>query len=72
MITGVSMSVTAEEIKKNRPIKGAKVVNVQRTKSTRDRVEKDSETVLIESEEEMWTMTVESVGRGTTKVFQWM
>lgn len=60
----VSMSVTAEEIKKNRPIKGAKVVNVQRTKSTRDRVEKDSETVLIESEEEMWTMTVESVGRG--------
>lgn len=50
VITGVPMSVTMEELKN---IKGAKVVNVQRMKATRDGVVKDSETVSIEFEEEI-------------------
>lgn len=46
VITGVSLSVTEEEMKKN--IKGAKVVNVKRMKTTRDGEAKDSKTVLLE------------------------
>lgn len=50
VITGVPLSVNMEELKKN--IKGAKILSVQRMKTKRDGVVKDSETVSIEFEEE--------------------
>lgn len=51
VITGVPLSVTMGELMKN--IKGAKVVNVQRMKTSRDGEVKDTETVSIEFEEEI-------------------
>lgn len=50
VISGVPINVSMEELKKN--IKGAKVMKVQRMKTTREGVVKDSETVLIEFDEE--------------------
>lgn len=51
VITGVPLSVTMGELMKN--IKGAKVVSVQRMKTSRDGEVKDTETVSIEFEEEI-------------------
>ena len=50
VITGIPMNVKMEEFKKN--IKGGKVREVQRLKTTKDGVKKDSETVMIEFEDE--------------------
>ncbi|XP_059813909.1 uncharacterized protein LOC132385715 [Hypanus sabinus] len=49
VITGVPMSINMEELKRN--IKGGKVINVRRLKTTKEGMKKESETVLIESEE---------------------
>lgn len=50
VITGVPISVSMEELKKN--IKGGKVLNVQRLKSAKEGVMRDSETVTVEFEGE--------------------
>lgn len=50
VITGVPMNVSMEELKKN--IKGGKVLNVQRLKTTKEGVMRESETVSIEFEGE--------------------
>lgn len=50
VITGVPMSVGMEEIKKS--VKGGKIINAQRLKTTKEGVEKDSETVLFEFDED--------------------
>lgn len=50
VITGVPVSVCMEELRKN--IKGGKIKNVQRLKTTKEGMKKDSETVLIEFEGE--------------------
>ncbi len=50
VITGVPISVSMEELKRN--IKGGKVLNVQRLKSAKEGVMRDSETVSVEFEGE--------------------
>lgn len=45
MITGEPMSVGMEELQKN--IKGGKVMNVQRMKTTKEGVKRNGEMVLI-------------------------
>lgn len=50
VITGVPVSVGMEEIKKN--VRGGKVIKAQRLKTTREGRKKESETILIEFEED--------------------
>lgn len=50
VITGVPVSVGMEEIKKN--VRGRKVIKAQSLKTTREGRKKESETILIEFEED--------------------